>query len=137
LRKSSVIDHQVVPSSQTVHEAVETIWRSIGERVDEDFTPETTKPLAPLVLSGEIDPLRQRSELFSPESGLVQPATTSFSAFSPKNPTYTYFIPFGMPSSWSYAVEVSKGNKENGVTGLANLSITDDVGSKKLAGEQT
>jgi len=39
-----------------------------------------------------------------------------------------------MPSSWSYAVEVSKGNKENVVAGMANLSITDDVGSKKLAG---
>jgi len=39
-----------------------------------------------------------------------------------------------MPPSWSYAVEVSKGNKENVVTGMANLSITDDEGSRKLAG---
>ena len=29
---------------------------------------------------------------------------------------------------------VSKGNKENVVAGMANLSIADDVGSKKLAG---
>jgi len=39
-----------------------------------------------------------------------------------------------MPPSWSYVVEVSKENKENVVTGMANLSITDDEGSKKLAG---
>jgi hypothetical protein len=45
-----------------------------------------------------------------------------------------YFILFRMPSSWLYAVAVSKGNKENVVVGMANLSIMDDVGSKKLAG---
>jgi hypothetical protein len=31
-------------------------------------------------------------------------------------------------------MEVSKGNKENVVTGMANLSITDDEGSRKLTG---
>jgi hypothetical protein len=39
-----------------------------------------------------------------------------------------------MLSSWWYAVDVSKGNKENVVTGMASLSIMDDMGSKKLAG---
>ena len=47
---------QLVPSSQTVHEAVESLWRTIGERVDKDFTSVTTKPSATVVLSGEIDP---------------------------------------------------------------------------------
>jgi hypothetical protein len=44
------------PSSQTVHKVVQSLWGAIGERVDEDFTSETTKPSATVVLSGEIDP---------------------------------------------------------------------------------
>jgi hypothetical protein len=39
-----------------------------------------------------------------------------------------------MPPSWSNIVEVSEGNKENVVTGMANLSIADDEGSRKLTG---
>ena len=39
-----------------------------------------------------------------------------------------------MPLSWSYVVKVSEGNKENVVTGMANLSITNDEGSTKLTG---
>ena len=31
------------------------VWKSIGERVDEDFTLETTKPVATVVLSGAIN----------------------------------------------------------------------------------
>jgi hypothetical protein len=50
---------QLIPSSQTVHEAVENLWRTIGECVDNDFTSETTKPLATVVLSGEIGPFTQ------------------------------------------------------------------------------
>ena len=45
-----------VPPDETVHEAVESLWTTIGERVDENFTSETTKPSVTLVLSGEIDP---------------------------------------------------------------------------------
>ena len=57
--------------------------------MDEDFTSETTKPLATVVLSGEIDPFTlQSSELFSPELGLVEPATTGRSEyFFPKMDT--------------------------------------------------
>jgi len=33
---------------------------------------------------------------------------------------------FGMPKSWSYVGEVSKRNKENVVTNMANLSLNDD-----------
>ena len=58
---------------------------------------------------------------------------TTFPALTLKNPQDTYIVLFGMPSSWSY-VGVSKGNKENVVVGMANLSITDDEGSRKLAG---
>jgi hypothetical protein len=39
-----------------------------------------------------------------------------------------------MPPSWSNIVEVLEGNKENVVTGMANLSIADDEGSRKLTG---
>ena len=49
------LSHQeVIQSSQTVHEAVESVWKSLGERVDEDFTLET-KPLVTVVLSDEIE----------------------------------------------------------------------------------
>jgi hypothetical protein len=57
LTNPALSHHQVIPSSQTVHEVVENLWRTIGKRVDEDFTSETTKPSATVVLSGEIDPL--------------------------------------------------------------------------------
>jgi len=62
----------------------------------------------------------------------LNPAETTFSALTPKNPQ-DYIVLFGMPSSWSY-IGVSKGNKENVVAGMANLSITDDEGSRNLSG---
>jgi hypothetical protein len=45
-----------VPSSHTVHEGVQSLWKTISEQVDEHFTSETTKPSVSMVLSGEIDP---------------------------------------------------------------------------------
>jgi hypothetical protein len=72
--------------------------------------------------------------MFSPESHLDEPTKTPFSALTPKNPMDTYFILFRMLPSWSNVVEVSEGNKENIVMGMANLSITDDEGSRKLTG---
>ncbi|KIM73126.1 hypothetical protein PILCRDRAFT_733255 [Piloderma croceum F 1598] len=84
------------PSSQTVHEVVQSLWRTIGERVDKDFTSETTKPSATVVLS---------------ESRLEELTETPLSALAPKNPTHTYFVLFGMPSSWSNIVKVSEGNR--------------------------
>jgi hypothetical protein len=53
---------------------------------------------------------------------------------APKNLTDTYFILFRMLPSWSNVVEVSEGNKDNIVMGMANLSIIDDEGSRKLTG---
>jgi hypothetical protein len=51
-----------------------------------------------------------------------------------QNPEEKYFVLYTMPSSWSY-LGLSKGNKENVVVaGMANLSITDNEGSKKLTG---
>jgi hypothetical protein len=44
-----------VPSSQTVHKVVQSLWKTIGKKVDEDFTSETMKPSVSVVLSGEID----------------------------------------------------------------------------------
>ena len=61
------------------------------------------------------------------------PTETTFSALTLKNLQEVYIILFGMPPSWLY-VGVSKGNKENVVTGMANLSITDDKQSRKLTG---
>jgi hypothetical protein len=56
LTNPTLSHRQVVPSSQTVQEAVDSLWKSIGEQVDKDFTLETTKPSATVVLSGAIDP---------------------------------------------------------------------------------
>ena len=56
LTNPALSHRQLVPSTQTVQEAVDSLWKSIGERVDEEFTLETTKPLATVVLSGAIDP---------------------------------------------------------------------------------
>jgi hypothetical protein len=58
---------------------------------------------------------------------------TTFPTLTLKNLQETYIVLFAMPSSWLY-VGVSKGNKENVVAGMANLSITDDEGSRKLTG---
>lgn len=41
---------------------------------------------------------------------------------------------FGMPNQWSYVGELSKQNKENVVTGIANLLINENQGREKLAG---
>jgi hypothetical protein len=75
--------------------------------------------------------------LFSwlPEADLAKlnPAKTTFPALTLKNQQESYIVLFGMPSSWSY-VGVSKGNKENVVAGMANLSITDDEVTGKLTG---
>ena len=70
-----------------------------------------------------------------PEADLakLKPAETTFPTLTLKNPQESYIVLFGMPSSWSY-VGVSKGNKENVVTGMADLSIADDEGSRKLTG---
>jgi hypothetical protein len=75
--------------------------------------------------------------LFSwlPEADLakLKPAETTFSTLSLQNPQETYIVLYAMPPSWSY-LGLSKGNKENVVAGMANLSITDDEGGKKLTG---
>jgi hypothetical protein len=76
--------------------------------------------------------------LFSwlPEADLakLKPAETTFSTLSLQNPQETYIVLYAMPPSWSY-LGLSKGNKENVVVaGMANLSITDNEGSKKLTG---
>ena len=55
----------------------------------------------------------------------------TFPALSAKEPQETYVVLFGMPSSWPSVV--SKGNKENVVTGMAKLSIEDSEGNKKVA----
>jgi hypothetical protein len=60
----------------------------------------------------------------------VKAGDPTFPNLTPKRPKETYIVFFRMPEKWSYGL--SKGNKENEVTGMANLSITDDEGSKKL-----
>jgi hypothetical protein len=66
-----------------------------------------------------------------PDADLVNPAETTLSALTLKNPQVEYIVLFGMPSSWSFS-GFPIGNKENVVAGMANLSITNDEGSKKL-----
>jgi hypothetical protein len=43
-------------------------------------------------------------------------------------------VAFGMPNQWSYVGGLSKQNKENVVTGMANLSMNENQGREKLAG---
>lgn len=72
----------------------------------------------------------------APEADFNQlsPAETTFPALTHQDPHQEYYILFGMPPSWTSCVEVSKGNKENLVAGMANMSITDDEGSRKSTG---
>jgi len=72
-----------------------------------------------LVPESDLDKLKAKNE-------------ATFRALTAKEPQETYVVLFGMPSSWSSA-GVSKGNKENVVTGMANLSIEDSEGNKKVA----
>jgi hypothetical protein len=51
-----------VSPSQTIHEAVQSLWGTFCERVDEDLTPETN-PSKIQVLLGEIDPFTRRKVL--------------------------------------------------------------------------
>ena len=53
LMNPALSHRQVVPSTQTVQEAVDSLWKSIGERVDKDFTLEMTKPFVRNEGSGE------------------------------------------------------------------------------------
>ena len=68
--------------------------------------------------------------------GHVQNTITSADALestvAPKSSTGSHIVVFRMLPSWSYAVDVSKQNKENVVAGMANLSIADDGGSRTL-----
>jgi hypothetical protein len=68
------------------------------------------------------------------ESHLNNPTKMTFPSLTPKIPTETSIILFGMLASWSYVVDVSKGNKENVVMRMANLLITDEEGSRRLTG---
>jgi len=117
LMDPALMESQNVSPSQTVHETVQSLWKTFCERVDTDPTSETSKASVIQVLL---------------ESDLNDPTEATFPALAPKSQTETYIVMFGVPPSWSCVDEVSKGNKENVVTRMANLSITDDEGSRKL-----
>ena len=75
-------------------------------------------------------------------SNLTDASQSTFPALATATPVETYLVMFGMPKSWSYVGEVSKRNKENVVTNMANLSLNDDEehgtvasGSNKRNGE--
>jgi hypothetical protein len=53
---AQLVSLQDVSPSQTVHEAVQSLWGIFCERVDKDLMPETTNPSIIQVLLGEIDP---------------------------------------------------------------------------------
>jgi hypothetical protein len=121
------------------HETVTSLWSTLVNKVDKDFTPETTDlPEATQVFLGKINPFVDFKVLMlnalSPESNLTDASQSAFPALATANPTKTYLVMFGMPNSWSYVGEVSKRNKENVATGMANLSLDDDERSGKLAG---
>jgi len=59
-------------------------------------------------------------------SNLTDASQSTFPALATATPVETYLVMFGMPKSWSYVGEVSKRNKENVVTSMANLSLNDD-----------
>jgi hypothetical protein len=48
--------HQNVSSTETVDEAVQSLWKTVNERVDEDSTSETPHPSVLQVVLGEIGP---------------------------------------------------------------------------------
>jgi hypothetical protein len=128
-----------VSNKETVHKSVKCLWKTLGERVDKNFMPETTRPSHTQILLGEIRPFTHFKILTGshgyrlPETReLDNPPNLNFSALTPKSPVGTSTILFGTLSSWSYFGEVSKQNKENVVMGMANLSITNDEGSGKL-----
>ena len=50
------LSQQIVPSTETVHEAIQSLWRTISDQVDKEFMPETTRPSVTQVLLGEVDP---------------------------------------------------------------------------------
>jgi hypothetical protein len=124
--------HQTFSSSETVHEVIQGLWRTVN---DKNPTPELPPPSIIQVALGMVGPFTFFKLLtcFSwlPDADLVNPAETTLSALTLKNPQVEYIVLFGMPSSWSFA-GFPIGNKENVVAGMANLSITDDEGSKKL-----
>lgn len=45
---------ETTTGTETVHETVEKLWRTLGEEVDQDFTPENTQASLSHVLLGEI-----------------------------------------------------------------------------------
>ena len=121
------------------HETVTSLWSTLVNKVDKDFTPETTDlPEATQVFLGKINPFVDFKVLMlnalSPESNLTDASQSAFPVLETANPTKTYLVMFGMPNSWSYVGEVLKRNKENVATGMANLSLDDDERSGKLAG---
>jgi hypothetical protein len=86
------------------------------------------------VLLGEIVSFTHFKVLtWIPESDLAKfkPNEVTFRDLAVKKPQETYIVLLGMPSSWSYT-GISKGNKENVVTALANLSIEDSESNIKL-----
>ena len=126
--------HQTFSSSKTVNEVIQGIWRTVN---DKNPTLELPSPSVIQVALGMVGPFTPFKLLtcFSwlPEADLVNPEEspeTTLPTLTLKNPQGEYIVLFGMPSSWSYRFPI--GNKENVVAGMANLSITDDEGSKKL-----
>jgi hypothetical protein len=128
---------QTIPSSATVHGTMQSLWTTFNERVHENPTSEISKPSIIQVLLREIGPFTPFKVLtlfsWSPAADLanLNRTETTFPTMTLENPAGSYIIMFGMPSSWSH---IASSNKENVVAGMANLSMTDDGGSRKLAG---
>lgn len=125
--------HQTFSSSETVDEVIQGLWRTFNDS-DKNSTPKLPRPSviqAALGMFGPFTPFKLLT-CFSwlPAADLANPATT-LSTLTLKNPQVEYIVLFGMPSSWSFS-GFPIGNKENVVAGMANLSITDDEGSKKI-----
>lgn len=119
-------------SYESVQHTIPDLWTTLGKRVDKDLTSET-RPSFTVIGLGQISPFTYCKflTLFSwlPE---LTSADALESTVAPKSSTGSHIVVFGMPPSWSYAVDVSKQNKENVVAGMANLSIADDGGSRTL-----
>ncbi|KAF5386088.1 hypothetical protein D9615_002185 [Tricholomella constricta] len=71
-----------------------------------------------------------------PQSSSNDARESTFAALTTPHQTKRFLVVLEMEQPWSCIGELSKRNKENLATGMANLTIKDDEGSGKLTGSK-